>query len=117
ASEIDKYANLAYKTIYGFETSGDVTKIDSKDIPNHDLLVAGFPCQAFSVAGKGAGFEDTRGTLFFEIARILKVKRPKYFLLENVKGLLSHGKGRTFEIMIKVLDDLGYTIDFTILNS
>jgi len=117
ASEIDKFASKAYETLYGCKPSGDITKIDADLIPDHDLLTAGFPCQAFSYAGKRRGFEDTRGTLFFEIARIAKVKKPKYLLLENVKGLLSHDKGKTFEIMIKVLSSLGYTVDYTILNS
>jgi DNA (cytosine-5)-methyltransferase 1 len=117
ASEIDKYANLAYETLYGHKTVGDITKVDAETVPDHDLLVAGFPCQAFSVAGKRLGFEDTRGTLFFEIARIAKVKRPKAMLLENVKGLISHDKGRTLDTIVQTLCDIGYTVDFEILNS
>lgn len=117
ASENDKFAARAYEVLYGFEPAGDITKIDAKDIPDHDLLTAGFPCQAFSVAGKRKGFEDTRGTLFFEIARIAKEKRPKALLLENVKGLVNHDKGRTLDIMISVLNEIGYVIDFEVLNS
>jgi DNA (cytosine-5)-methyltransferase 1 len=117
ASEIDKWANLAYETLYGHKTVGDITKVRAEDVPDHDLLVGGFPCQAFSVAGKRLGFEDTRGTLFFEIARIAKVKRPKAMLLENVKGLVSHDKGKTLNTIIQTLCDIGYTVDFEVLNS
>lgn len=119
ASEIDSFATRAYKALYNGapELRGDITKIDARIIPDHDLLVGGFPCQAFSVAGQRKGFEDTRGTLFFEIARIAKVKHPKMMLLENVKGLLSHDKGRTIEVMAQTLSDIGYGIDFAVLNS
>ncbi|MDH5159845.1 DNA cytosine methyltransferase [Heyndrickxia oleronia] len=117
ASEIDKYANQAYEVLYGHKTVGDVTKVEAADVPDHDLLVGGFPCQAFSVAGKRLGFDDTRGTLFFEIARIAKVKRPKTLLLENVKGLVSHDKGRTLDVIVQTLIDIGYTVDFEVLNS
>jgi DNA (cytosine-5)-methyltransferase 1 len=117
ASEIDKYANLAYETLYGHKTVGDITKVAAESVPDHDLLVGGFPCQAFSVAGKRLGFEDTQGTLFFEIARIAKVKRPKAMLLENVKGLVSHDKGRTLDTIVQTLCDIGYTVDFEVLNS
>ena len=117
ASEINKFAARAYEVLYGFKPAGDITKIDAKDIPDHDLLTAGFPCQAFSVAGKRKGFEDTRGTLFFEIARIAKEKQPKALLLENVKGLVNHDKGRTLDIMISILNEIGYIIDFEVLNS
>jgi DNA (cytosine-5)-methyltransferase 1 len=99
------------------ELHGDITKIDASDVPDHDLLVGGFPCQAFSVAGQRKGFGDTRGTLFFEIARIAEEKKPKVMLLENVKGLLSHDKGRTLDIMVQTLNDIGYAVDFSILNS
>ena len=93
-------------------------EIDVEDIPQHDVLCAGFPCTAFSIAGKCAGFDDqTRGTLFFEIARILKDKKPPYFLLENVRGLLSHDEGRTFQTILGVLSDLGYIVQWTLLNS
>lgn len=118
ASEIDKYAQKSYQALYGDkELHGDITKIEAKDIPDHDLLVGGFPCQAFSIAGQRKGFEDTRGTLFFEIARIAAEKKPRLLLLENVKGLLSHDSGNTFEVMCKTLNEIGYAIDFRILNS
>jgi len=117
ASEIDKWANLAYEVLYGHKTVGDITKVKAEDVPDHDLLTAGFPCQSFSVAGKRLGFEDTRGTLFFEIARIAKAKRPKVILAENVKGLVGHDKGRTLDVIIQTLCDIGYTVDFNVLNS
>ncbi|MEV2341517.1 DNA (cytosine-5-)-methyltransferase [Paenibacillus larvae] len=119
ASEIDKFATISYRAMYDGapELCGDITKIDARDVPEHDLLVGGFPCQAFSVAGQRKGFEDTRGTLFFEIARIARAKRPKLMLLENVKGLLSHNKGRTLDVMIRTLNDIGYAVDFAVLNS
>jgi DNA (cytosine-5)-methyltransferase 1 len=117
ASEIDKYANQAYEILYGEPTVGDVTKIDAVNVPDHDLLVGGFPCQAFSVAGKRLGFDDTRGTLFFEIARIAKVKRPKAVLLENVKGLVGHDGGKTLNTIIQTLSEIGYNVDFNVLNS
>ena len=118
ASEIAKYAKQEYTALYGDEhLYGDITKIDVNNIPDHDLLVGGFPCQAFSVAGQRRGFEDTRGTLFFEIVRIAKSKQPKWLMLENVKGLLSHDNGRTFDIMCACLNDIGYAVDFKVLNS
>lgn len=117
ASEIDKFANQAYEVLYGKPTAGDITKIDAKDIPDHDLLVGGFPCQAFSVAGKRLGFDDTRGTLFFEVARIAREKQPKVILLENVKGLIGHDKGKTLDTIVQTLNDIGYTVDFEVLNS
>ncbi|WP_228469033.1 DNA (cytosine-5-)-methyltransferase [Paenibacillus sp. JNUCC32] len=119
ASEIDKYASQAYKALYNGaqELHGDITKIDAHNIPDHDVLVGGFPCQAFSVAGQRKGFEDARGTLFFEIARIASAKQPRLMLLENVKGLLSHDGGKTFETMCVILHDIGYAIDFRVLNS
>lgn len=117
ASEIDKFANQAYEALYGGPTAGDITKIAAEDVPNHDLLVGGFPCQAFSVAGKRGGFEDSRGTLFFEIARIASVKQPRALLLENVKGLVGHDKGRTLDTIVQTLNDIGYTVDFDVLNS
>lgn len=110
-SELDKFAQQTYEANFGELPRGDITLIDEKDIPSHDLLVAGFPCQAFSHAGLKKGFEDTRGTLFFDIARILKHHKPKAFLLENVKGLKSHNSGNTLETIIKVLnDDLKYNL-------
>lgn len=118
ASEIDKFASKAYATLYGEDhLHGDVTKIDAKDVPDHDLLVGGFPCQSFSVAGKRGGFEDARGTLFFEMARIAKEKQPKIFLAENVKGLVGHDKGKTLDTIVKTLNEIGYRVDFNVLNS
>lgn len=117
ASEIDKFARRAYETYFGHEPHGDITLVGDDEVPEHELLVGGFPCQAFSIAGHRAGFEDARGTLFFEIARIAKAKKPKAVLLENVKGLLSHDKGRTITIMLEILSGLGYAVDFSVLNS
>lgn len=110
SSEIDKFAIKTYEANFADTPYGDITKIDAKDIPDHDILVGGFPCQAFSQAGKKLGFEDTRGTLFFDIARIIKEKRPKAFLLENVKNLKTHDKGRTFKVIEKTLKDLDYEV-------
>jgi DNA (cytosine-5)-methyltransferase 1 len=95
----------------------DIRTVKSGEIPDFDLLVGGFPCQAFSIAGKRKGFDDTRGTLFFEIARILADKRPRYFILENVKGLLNHDEGKTFQTILGVLTDLGYEYQWQVLNS
>ena len=117
-SEIDKYAIQIYKKHFPkHKEYGDATRIISEKIQDFDLLVGGFPCQSFSIAGKRGGFKDTRGTLFFEIARIVSVKRPKLLLLENVKGLLSHDKGRTFGTILATLSDLGYILEWQVLNS
>jgi DNA (cytosine-5)-methyltransferase 1 len=117
-SEIDKYATKIYQKHFPTHRNyGDATKINAAELPDFDFLVGGFPCQAFSIAGKRKGFNDTRGTLFFDIARILKEKRPRMFLLENVKGLLSHDNGRTFKIIISTLVELGYGIQWQVLNS
>jgi DNA (cytosine-5)-methyltransferase 1 len=116
-SEIDKYAIQIYKKHFNHKNYGDITTIQTNELPNFDILVGGFPCQSFSIAGKRGGFDDTRGTLFFEIARILRDKRPRYFLLENVKGLLSHDNGKTFQTILKVLTDLGYDVEWQVLNS
>jgi site-specific DNA-cytosine methylase len=97
---------------------GDIREIPISNIPNHDLLTGGFPCQSFSIAGRREGFQDlTRGTLFFEICRILRDKRPSYLLLENVKGLLSHDSGRTFAIILLSLDELGYDVEWQVCNT
>lgn len=118
SAEIDKYACQTYYANFGEEAQFDITKIDEKKLKDFDILLAGFPCQAFSIAGKKAGFEDTRGTLFFDVARIIKEKQPKAFLLENVKGLVHHDKGRTFKTIMKVLkEDLGYTVEAKLLNA
>ena len=117
-SEIDKYAISIYKKHFpNHKNYGDITKIEASSLPDFDLLVGGFPCQAFSIAGKRRGFKDTRGTLFFEIARIIKEKQPRLLLLENVKGLLSHDKGQTFFTIISTLDELGYDVEWQVLNS
>lgn len=117
SSEWDKFSQQTYEANFGHKPEGDITKIDEKDIPNFDILLAGFPCQAFSVAGKKLGFEDTRGTLFFDVARIIKYHKPKAFLLENVRGLLSHKKGQTFEVIKNTLIELGYNVEFKLLNA
>ncbi len=116
-SEIDKYAIQIYQKHFNHKNYGDITKIDEKTLPDFDLLVGGFPCQSFSIAGKRGGFNDTRGTLFFDIARIIREKQPRLLLLENVKGLLSHDKGNTFTTIISTLDELGYDLQWQVLNS
>ncbi|RLD51346.1 MAG: DNA (cytosine-5-)-methyltransferase [Bacteroidetes bacterium] len=112
SSEIDRFAKKTYEANFGEVPFGDITKIPEKNVPEHDVLCAGFPCQAFSIAGKRKGFKDeTRGTLFYDIARIIKEKQPKAFFLENVKGLTNHDKGRTLKTILKVLrDDLNYFV-------
>lgn len=117
-SEIDKYAISIYQKHFpDHKLLGDITNVSTEEIENFDLLVGGFPCQAFSIAGKKLGFEDTRGTLFFEIVRILKDKKPKYFILENVKNLLSHEDGRTFSTVLEVLAEVGYDVEWCLPNS
>lgn len=118
--EIDKYARQAYEAMY--DTGGelyfdDARKIVPEQLPDFDLLLGGFPCQSFSIAGARKGFDDTRGTLFFEIARIAAVKKPKYLYLENVPGLLNHDSGKTFETILHTLDELGYDVCWQVLNS
>ncbi len=117
SNEWDKYANSVYRKHFGECDNRDIRTVPAEEIPDHDLLCGGFPCQSFSVAGKRGGFSDTRGTLFFEIARILKQKQPRLFLLENVKGLLSHDKGNTFAVILSTLDELGYDAEWQVLNS
>ena len=117
-SEIDKYAiQIFEKNFKGVKNYGNATTINESELPDFDLLAGGFPCQAFSMAGKRKGFNDTRGTLFFDIARILAHKKPKYFILENVKGLLSHDNGRTMQTILEVLSDIGYMVQWELLNS
>ena len=117
-SEIDKYAIQVYEKHFpGVKNYGDATTIRGDELPDFDLLVAGFPCQAFSYAGFGRGLDDSRGTLFFDIARICSEKRPRHLVLENVKGLLSHDKGKTFQTILRVLSDLGYGVEWQVLNS
>lgn len=119
ANDNDKYACLIYRRHYGDKEliEQDIRTVDPSTIPEHDLLCAGFPCQSFSIAGKRKGFEDTRGTLFFEICRVIRAKRPSYLFLENVKGLLSHDDGHTFQTIIRTLDELGYDCQWQVLNS
>ncbi len=121
--EIDKFARTSYKAIH--DTTGEVEMHDITTISDEfirgigsvDVICGGFPCQAFSVAGKRKGFEDTRGTLFFEIARFASILRPRYLFLENVKGLLNHEGGATFETILRALDELGYDVEWQVLNS
>lgn len=110
SSEWDKFAQTTYRINYGEIPDGDITLVNEKDIPDHDILLAGFPCQPFSQAGLHKGFEDTRGTLFFDIARILNEKRSKAFMLENVKQLRGHDKGNTIKVILSVLDELNYYV-------
>ena len=121
--EIDKFARASYKAIH--DTKGeieihDVTKVTEEEIRNIgtvDVICGGFPCQAFSIAGNRRGFEDTRGTLFFEVARFASILKPKYLFIENVKGLLNHDNGNTFEVILSTLDELGYDVEWQVLNS
>lgn len=117
SSDIDKYAQDSYEANFGERPSGDITKIDEKDIPDHDILFGGFPCQPFSIIGQMKGLNDTRGTLFFDIARILKEKQPKAFILENVKQLVGHDGGKTLKVIIQSLKDLGYHVQYSVLNA
>lgn len=118
SSEIKKYAIKVYQEYYNNEkVSGDITQISAESIPDFDFLLAGFPCQPFSSAGKGLGFADTRGTMFFEIERILKEKQPYGFLLENVEGLVNHDNGNTLSVIITHLKDLGYTVTWKLIDS
>ena len=122
--EWDEYAQKTYKANFhdNFDIAGDITKIDEKDIPAFDICLAGFPCQAFSLAGQRKGFDDDykgncRGTLFLDVARICEYHKPKVIFCENVKGLVIHDKGRTFKIITKTFEDLGYKVFFKVLNS
>lgn len=118
-SEWDSSAQITYRSNFtdSFPISGDITAVSVEDVPSHDFLLAGFPCQSFSIAGGRRGFEDTRGTLFFDLARIADFHKPKLIFAENVKGLLSHNGGRTFEVIIGTLVDLGYSVFYEVLNS
>ncbi|HFU4567395.1 TPA: DNA (cytosine-5-)-methyltransferase [Bacillus cereus] len=118
SSEIDKFARQVYEHNFGEIPSGDITQIEANEIPDFDILAGGFPCQPFSYAGRLEGFEDkVRGTLFFDVVRILSEKKPKMFILENVKGLKSHNKGETLKTIEDTLQQLGYTIYWDILDS
>lgn len=115
SSEIDKFSCKTYRANFGELPSGDITTLEACKIPDHNILVAGFPCQAFSMAGRKKGFDDVRGTLFFEIARILKAKKPDCFLLENVKNLKNHKNGDTFKTIVSILESLDYEVFFEVL--
>lgn len=120
-SEIDEWACRTYRKNFPIDIhdpKSDITKVDETKLPDFDVLLAGFPCQAFSIAGKRGGFDDTRGTLFFDVARIIKEKQPQAFLLENVKGLINHRGGKTLEVIVNTLEkDLGYTVFYKVLNA
>ena len=117
SSDIDPFVQKTYEANFHEIPHGDITKIDVSQIPNHDILLAGFPCQPFSIMGDGLGFADTRGTLFFEIERILEAKKPESFLLENVKRLVNHDEGKTFQVIQNSLEKLGYNIFWKVLNA
>ena len=117
SSDIDKHCQDSYELNFGERPFGDITKIDANEIPDHDILFAGFPCQPFSIIGQMKGFEDTRGTLFFHIAEILSVKKPKAFILENVKQLVGHDGGKTLKTILESLRNLGYHVQYTVLNA
>ncbi len=117
ASDIDKSCQLAYESNFGLVVDGDITKIEAESIPSHDILFAGFPCQPFSIIGGMRGFEDTRGTLFFDIARIIAEHNPRAFILENVKMLVGHKNGQTMGRIIETLHELGYQVTYRVLNA
>lgn len=117
SSDIDPHCQDSYEINFGERPYGDITKVNEKEIPDHDILFAGFPCQPFSIIGSKRGFNDIRGTLFFDIARILKAKMPKAFVLENVKQLVGHDKGQTLKVIIQTLEDLGYSVRYSVLNA
>jgi DNA (cytosine-5)-methyltransferase 1 len=116
SSDFNLKVQTTYEMNFGEKPFGDITQVIPKDIPNFDVLLGGFPCQPFSISGKKLGFEDTRGTLFFDICRIIEVKKPKVVVLENVQHLVNHDKKRTFKTIIKSLESLGYNVNFKILN-
>jgi DNA (cytosine-5)-methyltransferase 1 len=115
-SEWDEPCQVMYEANFGEKPFGDITKLNADEVPNHDILTGGFPCQAFSIIGNKLGFADTRGTLFFDVERILKTKQPKAFLLENVKQLRSHDNGRTLKVILEHLENLGYFVHYKVLN-
>jgi DNA (cytosine-5)-methyltransferase 1 len=117
SSEWDKAAQEVYEKNFGDKPDGDITKVDETLIPQHDMICAGFPCQAFSISGKQRGFEDSRGTLFFDVARIAKRHKPKIIFLENVKNFASHDNGNTLKVVKNTLDELGYDVYYNVLNS
>jgi DNA (cytosine-5)-methyltransferase 1 len=115
--ELDKNAAKTYNHNFKQDPTGDITKINEKEVPDFDVVVAGFPCQTFSIAGKRLGFEEARGTLFFDVARIIKEKKPSVVFLENVKGLTNHDKGKTLKVILATLEELGYSTQWKVLNS
>ena len=115
--DFDADSQKSYAANFGEKPLGDITKISEREVPDHDVLFAGFPCQAFSICGDGKGFGDTRGTLFFDIARILQAKRPQAFVLENVKQIVSHNQGKTFARIVETLENLGYQVHYKVLNA
>ena len=115
--EIDEACQKVYFNNFGEIPQGDITQINIKAIPNFDILTAGFPCQPFSICGKRGGFQDTRGTLFFHICEIIATKSPSVVILENVKHLIHHDKGRTLDVILYALEDLGYLVDYRVLNA
>lgn len=117
ANEWDKHAQEVYASNFNILPEGDITKVDEKTIPDHDILCAGFPCQAFSISGKRLGFQDSRGTLFFDVARIVKEKRPKVVFMENVKNFASHDGGKTIAVVEATMHELGYSFDYKVLNA
>lgn len=117
SNEWDPHAQKVYADNFGHIPEGDITKVDEKKIPNHDILCAGFPCQAFSISGKQRGFEDSRGTLFFDVARIVKEKKPKIVFMENVKNFATHDGGKTLSVVKSTMEELGYTFYQKVLNS
>lgn len=117
SSEWDKAAQEVYKNNFGDIPDGDITKVDESTIPKHDIICAGFPCQAFSISGKQLGFEDSRGTLFFDVARIAKKHKPKIIFLENVKNFASHDNGNTLKVVKNTLEELGYDVNYKVLNA
>lgn len=117
SSDIDPDAQHAYYSNFNDRPTGDITLVATEDIPDHDILFAGFPCQPFSICGDGKGFDDTRGTLFFDIARILAAKKPRAFVLENVKQLRGHNEGKTLARILETLNELGYSTDYKVLNA
>ena len=117
SSEWDKYAQITYNENFGEMPKGDITQIEASQIPSHDILCGGFPCQAFSISGKQNGFSDTRGTLFFDIVRIVKYHKPKVLFLENVKNLTKHDGGNTLRVILKTLDEIGYNVFYDVLTA
>lgn len=117
SSEWDEPVRKVYSDNFDEIPDGDITQVDEKSIPDHDILCAGFPCQAFSISGKQHGFEDSRGTLFFDVARIVKEKQPKVVFMENVKNFASHDGGKTLEVVRATMEDLGYTFFYKVLSA